>query len=103
MHTFWGVLEYDHDHYEILREREKSRLPFVYQSPQIEFRKALVEWMRKIAILKKLDNSSMHLAVYLLDVFMDSYHITTDRLHLVALVCLLLASMASNCFIMFFL
>ncbi|GLV37240.1 Cyclin J [Carabus blaptoides fortunei] len=92
MRTFWGVLEYVHDHYDILCKREKSRLPFVYQSPQIEFRKTLVDWMKKLAVVKKLNNTSIHLAVYLLDVFMDSYQISTERLHLVALVCLLLAT-----------
>lgn len=96
LNKFWGISEYDTDHYTVLVQREKNRVSFYYKSPQIEHRSTLVEWMKKIAALKKLDNSSIHLAVYLLDVFMDNHHIVIERLYLVALVCLLLASTSQN-------
>ena len=36
--------------------------------------------------------ATRHLAVYLLDLFMDRYNVTVQQLHIVSLSCLLLAS-----------
>jgi hypothetical protein len=50
-----------------------------------------VTWLRAIAEELHLSNSSVHLAVYLLDIFMDNHRIVEERLSLVALACILLA------------
>jgi hypothetical protein len=47
--------------------------------------------MRAVAEELNLSNTSVHLAVYLLDIFMDNHRIVEERLGLVALVCILLA------------
>jgi hypothetical protein len=50
-----------------------------------------VTWLRSVAEELHLSNTSVHLAVYLLDIFMDNHRIVEERLSLVALVCILLA------------
>nr|CAD7462372.1 unnamed protein product [Timema tahoe] len=57
-----------------------------------QFRPSLVSWMSNVAERMKLCNTTVHLSIYILDVFMDNHSITTERLILVALVCLLLAA-----------
>nr|CAD7575953.1 unnamed protein product [Timema californicum] len=57
-----------------------------------QFRPSLVGWMSTVAERMKLCNTTVHLSIYILDVFMDNHSITTERLILVALVCLLLAA-----------
>lgn len=47
--------------------------------------------MRAVTEELNLSNTSVHLAVYLLDVFMDNHRIVEEQLGLVALVCILLA------------
>lgn len=58
---------------------------------QLKYRHVLVTWMRAVAEELNLSNTSVHLAVYLLDIFMDNHRIVEERLGLVALVCILLA------------
>jgi hypothetical protein len=50
-----------------------------------------VTWLRAVAEELHLSNTSVHLAVYLLDIFMDNHRIVEERLSLVALVCISLA------------
>jgi hypothetical protein len=52
-----------------------------------------VTWLRAVAEELNLNNASVHLAVYLLDIFMDNHKIVEERLKLVALVCILLAGL----------
>jgi hypothetical protein len=51
-----------------------------------------VTWLRSVAEELHLSNTSVHLAVYLPDIFMDNHRIVEERLSLVALVCILLAA-----------
>lgn len=92
MHDIWAISGYEEEHMSILLERENLRKIFHFQSPQIQYRSYLVNWMKQIAADKKLATHSIHLAVYILDLFMDNFNILADRLQLIALVSLLLAS-----------
>jgi hypothetical protein len=60
---------------------------------QFKYRHVLVTWLRAVAEDLHLNNASVHLAVYLLDIFMDNHRIVEERLNLVALVCILLAGL----------
>ena len=60
---------------------------------QFKYRDVLVSWLRAVAEELHLNNASVHLAVYLLDIFMDNHRIIEERLNLVALVCILLAGL----------
>ncbi|XP_026292509.1 cyclin-J isoform X2 [Frankliniella occidentalis] len=87
----WPI-EYAAEHAELNRDREQDRIPFAYRSPQIQHRSYLVGWIRTRAEKFMFCTSTVHLAIYILDIFMDNFNIELDRLHLVALVCLQVAS-----------
>ncbi|KFQ22595.1 Cyclin-J-like, partial [Mesitornis unicolor] len=61
-------------------------------SPQIGMRRYLIELLTVLGNHCNLCPTAWHLAVYLLDLFMDRYDIAVKQLHVVALACLLLAS-----------
>ncbi|KAF2885255.1 hypothetical protein ILUMI_20921, partial [Ignelater luminosus] len=83
--------EYAEDYKSIIKQKELLKIPFSHQSPQIFYRKSIVEHLKDFAAKKRLSHSCLHLAVYMLDVFMDNHSILPARLYLVANVCLLLA------------
>lgn len=62
------------------------------QSPQLSLRRYFADLIAIVSNRFTLCPSARHLAVYLLDLFMDRYDISIQQLHLVALSCLLLAS-----------
>lgn len=77
-----------------LRYKEIRRLknyPFLYQSPEVHHREHLLNCITFIAESESLGRTSVHLAVYLLDFYMDNHQIAVERLELVAVVCLILA------------
>ncbi|XP_055638842.1 cyclin-J isoform X2 [Toxorhynchites rutilus septentrionalis] len=76
----------------ILQESELNRLTMRYTSPQIRHREVMVNIIRSIGEYEELRRLTIHLAVYLMDAFMDNHNITDNRLNLVALSCVLLAS-----------
>ncbi|KAM9477283.1 cyclin-J [Clarias gariepinus] len=80
------------DIYHALRYKE-LRLP-VYkgQSPQLNLRRYFADLIAIVSNRFRLCPAARHLAVYLLDLFMDRYDISVQQLHMVALSCLLLAS-----------
>ncbi|XP_066535660.1 cyclin-J [Hoplias malabaricus] len=80
------------DIYHALRYKE-LRLP-VYkgQSPQLNLRRYFADLIAIVSNRFRLCPAARHLAVYLLDLFMDRYDVSLQQLHLVALSCLLLAS-----------
>ncbi|XP_034235327.1 cyclin-J isoform X2 [Thrips palmi] len=85
-------LEYAVEHHEIFREKELTRRNFTFASPQIQHRAYLVSWIRVRAEKFNLGTCTVHLSIYLLDIFMDNYNIELEKLHLVALICLQIAS-----------
>ncbi|XP_016102500.1 cyclin-J-like [Sinocyclocheilus grahami] len=69
------------------------RLPaYKGQSPQLSLRRYFADLIAIVSNRFKLCPAARHLAVYLLDLFMDRYDISVQQLHMVALSCLLLAS-----------
>lgn len=72
--------------------RQEDNLPVYYaRSPQIESRRYLVDWLAVICDRFDVCPTGRHLAVTLLDYFMDKFEIEPQQLQLVALGCLLVA------------
>ncbi len=72
---------------------QELRLPaYKGQSPQLSLRRYFADLIAIVSNRFKLCPAARHLAVYLLDLFMDRYDISVQQLHMVALSCLLLAS-----------
>ncbi|XP_056630102.1 cyclin-J isoform X2 [Diorhabda carinulata] len=86
------IKEYKDNYKKVIKEREESRLPFHHESPQFSYRPHLVDYLKKICIEKKLSHCCLHLAVYILDIFMDNHSIIPEKILLVTNVCLLLAA-----------
>ncbi|XP_058453351.1 cyclin-J-like protein [Malaya genurostris] len=86
--------EYSDEIVWILQESELNRLTIRYTSPQLRYRDALVNFVRLVGECKTctLRRSTVHLAIYMLDTFMDNHNITDNRLNLVALSCVILAA-----------
>lgn len=90
--SHWWYTDYADDIEVTLKEKENYMMSYFLQSPQIDYRQYLVDLMCTIAESKGLNKTTVHLSVYILDMFMDNHNIYPERLKLVALVCLLLAA-----------
>ncbi|XP_072335201.1 cyclin-J isoform X1 [Scyliorhinus torazame] len=80
------------DIHQALRIKELRLPPYKSNSPQLNTRRYFADLLAIISNHFHLCPTARHLAVYLLDLFMDRYDISIQHLHLVALSCLLLAS-----------
>ncbi|XP_023819498.1 cyclin-J isoform X2 [Oryzias latipes] len=80
------------DIYQALRYKELKLPSFKGQSPQLNLRRYFADLIAVISNHLQLCPPARHLAVYLLDLFMDRYDVTVQQLHMVSLACLLLAS-----------
>ena len=74
-----------------LRNKEDQLLAYSAQSPQLTYRRYLVDWVAVICEEFQLCNTAKHLAITLMDYFMDNYDIDHHLLKLVALGSLLVA------------
>ncbi|XP_051503905.1 cyclin-J-like isoform X3 [Myxocyprinus asiaticus] len=88
----WWKEELAEDIYQALRYKELRLPAYKGQSPQISLRRYFADLIAIVSNRFKLCSAARHLAVYLLDLFMDRYDISVQQLHMVALSCLLLAS-----------
>lgn len=72
---------------------QELKLP-VYRahSPQIGMRRYFADLLAILSNRYHLCPTARHLAVYLLDLFMDNYDVAVKQLYVIALSCLLLAS-----------
>ncbi|KFQ14817.1 Cyclin-J-like, partial [Leptosomus discolor] len=61
-------------------------------SPQIGMRRYFIDLLTVLSNRCNLCPTARHLAIYLLDLFMDRYDITVKQLHIISFACLLLAS-----------
>ncbi|XP_067643535.1 cyclin-J isoform X2 [Eurosta solidaginis] len=86
------VCDYSDDIYQTLRETELRRNVLSYQSEQTGFRPTLLRLLKVATEVHKLSRTTLHLALYLLDGFMDNYTIRAEKLNLTALTCLILAA-----------
>ncbi|XP_037962508.2 cyclin-J isoform X1 [Plutella xylostella] len=84
--------EYKDDIWNHLLEQEAEKPTLHLQSPQLEFRGALVQQLRDVSKKLGLSVGTLHSAVHLLDLFMDAHRLRADRLTHVALACLSLAA-----------
>ncbi|KAM9365670.1 cyclin-J [Pholidichthys leucotaenia] len=80
------------DIYQALRYKELKLPPYKGQSPQINLRRYFADFIAIISNRFQLCPTARHLAVYLLDLFMERYDTTVQQLHTASLACLLLAS-----------
>ncbi|CAH2322396.1 cyclin-J [Pelobates cultripes] len=80
------------DIHQTLRYKELRLPSYKGQSPQLTLRRYFADLIAIVSNRFKLCPTARHLAVYLLDLFMDRYDISIQQLHIVALSCLLLAS-----------
>uniref|UniRef100_UPI00398F8DB8 cyclin-J n=1 Tax=Pristiophorus japonicus TaxID=55135 RepID=UPI00398F8DB8 len=80
------------DIHQALRIKELRLPTYKCHSPQLNIRRYFADLLAIISNHFHLCPTARHLAVYLLDLFMDRYDISVQQLHLVALSCLLLAS-----------
>ncbi|CAF91685.1 unnamed protein product, partial [Tetraodon nigroviridis] len=80
------------DIYQALRYKELKLPPYKAQSPQLSLRRYFADLVAIVSNHFRLCPAARHLAVYLLDLFMDRYNVTVQQLHVVSLSCLLLAS-----------
>lgn len=78
--------------YGTLKKHQELRIPYERKSPQLEYRRYLVDFMGLICEKLCINIGTQHLAVYLMDHFMDSHSITDTQLHLTCLVCLQIAA-----------
>nr|XP_032807960.1 cyclin-J-like isoform X2 [Petromyzon marinus] len=75
-----------------LRLKELKLPAYRAQSPQISLRRFFADLLAILSNRFKLCPTARHLAVYLLDLFMDRYDISVKQLYIVSLSCLVLAS-----------
>ncbi|XP_053731319.1 cyclin-J [Synchiropus splendidus] len=80
------------DIYQALRLKERKLSTFKGQSSQLPLRRYFADLIAITSNHFKLCPAARHLAVYLLDLFMDRYVLNIHQLHLISLSCLLLAS-----------
>lgn len=98
----WWQNKLAEDIYATLKLKEQTIPHYLGQSSQLWIRRHLVDWLSVIVGELGICASSQHLAVYLLDYFMDGLEVELCYLHLVALSCLLIAGMCLACNTVFF-
>ncbi|KAK4883270.1 hypothetical protein RN001_006589 [Aquatica leii] len=91
MNDDWNLNVYEEDYKLVIKQRETVRIPFLHQSPQLMYRRYMIQYLKNYASNKGLSYCCLHLAVYIMDIFMDNHAILPERLHLVANVCLLIS------------
>ena len=65
---------------------------FYGRSPELKYRGCLVDWMCLVSEEKRLKRGTVHLAVKLLDFFMDGHTVEVGKIYMVAIACLTLAA-----------
>lgn len=85
--------EYSDEIIQILQEAElNNRLIIRYSSPQLQYRTIMVNLIQCAGERQNLRRTTVHLAIYLMDAFMDNHNISENRLELFGLCCISLAS-----------
>ncbi|XP_077434902.1 cyclin-J-like protein [Vanacampus margaritifer] len=80
------------DIHQSLRIKELKLPVYRAHSPQIGMRRYFADLLAILSNRYQLCPTARHLAVYLLDLFMDRYDVAVKQLYVIALSCLLLAS-----------
>ena len=83
-----GLEQYLLDTFAYMRQRESKLSTFKRRSPQLEHRRVLVDWLCTKGESLEFPKSTIHMALVLLDRFMDCHSIEMEHLHFVCLACL---------------
>ncbi|KAL9910855.1 cyclin J [Glossina fuscipes fuscipes] len=86
------VSDYSKDIFETLLQTEMKRRIIYFRSQQCHFRPMLLKLIKDACDCYNLCRITLHLAVYLLDCFMDMHTVQVDRLNLTVLACLMIAA-----------
>jgi len=89
--------EYADECLQHLMQRETRRQPFHSRSPQLEFRKDLIQRIQVLCVCLKLSTRVKYLSVYILDYFMDNHVINEDVLELIVMCSLAIAVKVEEC------
>ncbi|XP_033877604.1 cyclin-J-like [Acipenser ruthenus] len=92
MEEQWWKGQLAADIHQALRIKELKLPAFRAHSPQIGMRRYFADLLAILSNRYQLCPTARHLAVYLLDLFMDHYDVAVKQLYVIALSCLLLAS-----------
>ncbi|NXV50799.1 CCNJL protein, partial [Uria aalge] len=92
MEEQWWKGELAADIHQTLRTKELKLPVYKAHSPQIGMRRYFIDLLTVLSNRCNLCPTARHLAIYLLDLFMDCYDITVKQLHIISFACLLLAS-----------
>ncbi|XP_074912851.1 cyclin-J-like protein isoform X1 [Buteo buteo] len=92
MEEQWWKGELAADIHRTLRTKELKLPMYKAHSPQIGMRRYFIDLLTVLSNRCNLCPTARHLAIYLLDHFMDRYDITVKQLHIISFACLLLAS-----------
>ncbi|KAK1159313.1 cyclin-J-like [Acipenser oxyrinchus oxyrinchus] len=92
MEEQWWKGQLAADIHQALRIKELKLPAFRAHSPQIGMRRYFADLLAILSNRYQLCPTARHLAVYLLDLFMDHYDVAIKQLYVIALSCLLLAS-----------
>lgn len=85
--------EYYEDFHEAMRVSEVSLArQHLRRSPQLQSRDKLIEFTRTLCTERLLARTTLHLACYLIDSFMDLFEIAQERLRMFCAVCVLIAA-----------
>ncbi|KPP75491.1 cyclin-J-like protein-like [Scleropages formosus] len=88
----WWKSQLAADIHQALRIKELKLPTYRAHSPQIGMRRYFADLLAILSNRYQLCPTARHLAVYLLDLFMDRYDVALKQLYVIALSCLLLAS-----------
>ncbi|XP_007548432.1 cyclin-J-like protein [Poecilia latipinna] len=88
----WWKGQLASDIHQSLRIKELKLPVYRANSPQIGMRRYFADLLAILSNRYQLCPTARHLAVYLLDLFMDHYDVAVKQLYIIALSCLLLAS-----------
>ncbi|NXL93184.1 CCNJL protein, partial [Alectura lathami] len=92
MEEQWWRGELAADIHQTLRTKELNLPLYKAHSPQIGMRRYFIDLLTVLSSRCDLCPTARHLAVYLLDLFMDRYDIPVKQLYVTSFACLLLAS-----------
>ena len=88
----WWAHIYAEYIYTSLQKHQELRMPYDRKSPQLEYRRYLVDFMGLLCEKLDINIGTQHLAVYIMDHFMDNHSIVDTQLHLTCLVSLQIAA-----------
>ncbi|KAL3863989.1 hypothetical protein ACJMK2_005705 [Sinanodonta woodiana] len=87
----WRKNKLTEDIYDTLRIKEQSQDMYLGHSPHMWMRPALVNWILMLTQWLDESETTRHLAVYMLDYFLDEQDVDFNRLFLVAETCVMMA------------